>query len=222
MKEQKKFFVFTLVLFSLAVLACLLTPLFSFLSDAVPLSVYAVKPISRLLVVSAPFFPLGVAANVAREERFSHGLVFVGIYTGVELLFSVPLSLIAYDVSFSAPDALTLLIYMLTALVVGLIVLGCLGGGYALFLQREGDASAYSLKNPVARTVALGAASLSIYYLVTEIVDFLSYAQDRLWVLTGAEVFDFCYFVLWILLAGGFAYYVGCFGAKRLSAKAAE
>lgn len=217
MKEQKRFLVFTLVLFALAVAECLLTPLFGLLTEAVPLSVYAVRPLSRLLAVCAPFLTLGVAADAVHKRGFSYGLAFVGIYAGLELLFAVPLSLIAYDVTYSAPYILTLLIYMLTAVVGALILLGCLCIGYLLFLRGSAAVPIAFRQSPAARTVGLSAAALSLYYLTVEIIDFISYAKDRLWILMGADLFDFCYFVLWILLCGAAAVAIGCFGAKRLS-----
>lgn len=217
MKQSRSFLFFALSIVGFAVLECLLTALLSpNLEDSLFLS--RVFPyVARVLAVFPPFLALGAAVEAIRVHGLGYSLIYMGIYAGVTFFEQIPLSLISYSPANSAPYAVILLSYMLVAFVTVLLFFLALLLGYAIFMQNEivsEDTALFSLKGNDARVLALAAALLTAYHIIQEIVDIFAYLKDKLYIITGEDLFAMLLSILFFLLLG-----VLCFCVGRVSGR---
>lgn len=166
-----------------------------------------------------PFLALGVAVGAIRTRGFAFALLFVGIYAGIDLFTQVPLSLFAYAVTDSASYGAILFSYMLSSAVFSLALLFALLLGYALFMQHKSqaaDRALFSLRDGGARVLALCAAIFTAYRFLSRLLDILSYAKSKLYILSAEDILDFGVSLLFVLLLGVLSFAVGRFAERRL------
>lgn len=212
MKQSKRILIFALSVAGFALLECLLTALLSpHISESLFLT--RIFPyLARLLAVIPPFLALGAAVNAIRVRGLGYSLLYLGIYAAIALFSQIPLSLISYSEEYSAPYALLLLSYMLSAALTALLLLFALLLGYALFMQSEHpseDTPLFSVAGRDARMVLLTSSLLTLYHLIREAIDVVSYLKDKMYIITGEDVlsmlFSFCFFIA----LGVFCFFVG-------------
>ena len=214
MKQSKQFLFFTLTLVGFAALECVLTALLSPLLEESLFLTRVFPFLARVLAVIPPFLALGTAVGAVRTRSFSYGLAFFGIYATVTLFFRIPLSLIEYSPVYSAPYAVLLLSYMLSAIVTVLLFFLLLLLGYAIFL-RDGeavDAPLLSLRGGDAKALALAACVLTLYHLVREVIDIFAWAKDNLYIISAEDLISMLSSLLFFLLLG-----VLCFTTGRVA-----
>ncbi|MBE6655592.1 MAG: hypothetical protein E7609_01820 [Ruminococcaceae bacterium] len=212
MKQSKQILFFTLSVVGFATFECLLTALLSplveeslFLSRIFP---YA----ARLLAVIPPFLALGTAVGAIRVRGLGYSLLFIGIYAAVSLFAQIPISLFAYSEADSAPYALLLFSYMLSAAVTALLFLFALLLGYAIFLQNERvseDTPLFSLQGKDARALALAAALLTLYHLIREVIDIFGYVRDNLYIVAWEDLLFMLLSLFFFLALGVFCFCTG-------------
>ena len=212
MKRSRSFLFFTLSIFGLAVLECLLTGLLSpHLEDSLFLS--RVFPyVARVLAVIPPFLALGATVEAIRVRGLGYSLIYMGIYAGITLFAQIPLSLISYSPANSAPYAVILFSYMLVALVTVLLFVLSLLLGYAIFMQNDRvseDTPLFSLKGNDARALMLAAALLTAYHVIREIVSVFKYLKDKMYIVTGEDLFSMLFSLLFFFALGVFCFLVG-------------
>ena len=221
MKPSKQILFFTLSVAGFAALECLLT---AFLSPLVEESLFLSRSfpyIARLLAVIPPFLALGTAVEAIRVRGLGYAYIYMGIYAGVTLFAQIPLSLVAYDPSYSAPYAVLLLSYMLSAVVTVALFSLFLLLGYALFMQNETaseDTPIFSLQGKDARVLALGAALLTLYHLILEGIGIVEYINDRLGIITGEDLFSMAFSILFFSALGVFCFLVGRISSRLFPA----
>ena len=212
MKQSKQILFFTLTVALFAAIECVLTALLAPLL-AESLFLTRVFPfIARLLAVIPPFLAIGTAVGAIRVRGLAYSFVFLGIYAGISLLSQIPLSFFAYSASDSAPYALLLFSYMLSAAVTALLFVLALLLGYALFMQGKRisvDTRLFSLEEGAARTVALASALLTLYHIIREIIDIFVYFKEKLYIVTGEDIFSMALSLLFFLALGVFCFSVG-------------
>lgn len=212
MKQSKRILFFTLTVAGFALLECVLTALLSpHVADSLFLS-RTFPYLARLLAVIPPFLALGAAVEAIRVRGLGYSLLFIGIYAATSLFSQIPLSLIEYSEAYSAPYAILLLSYMLSAAVTALIFLLALLLGYTLFMQSEQvseDTPLFSLKGRDARVLLLVSGLLTLYHLIREGIDVVLYLKNKMYIIAGEDIlsilFSFCFF----LALGAFCFTVG-------------
>ncbi len=211
MKQSRLFLFFTLTLCGFAVLECVLTALLSPLMEESLFLTRVFPFVARALAVIPPFLAIGTAVGAIRTRSLSFGLAFFGIYAAVTLFFQIPLSLIAYSPAGSAPYALLLVSYLLSAAVTVLLFFLALLLGYAIFL-REGeatDAPLLSLRGGDARALALIACILTLYHLVREVIDIFAWAKNNLYIISAEDLISMLFSLFFFLCLGVFCFLTG-------------
>ena len=216
MKASRQILLFSFTLVGFWVLAPALSALLGLVSpDNVFLS-QLLFYLSRLLTAIPPFFMLGVAVDALRVRGMGYAIALAGIYAGLDLFLQVPLSLLTYDsVASSAPFWLILLTALLSSLLSSAIFLLFLILGYAVFMQgrpEDKKAPLLSLGDGSARVLGLCALAFTLYHLIYEIIDMVSYAKDKLYILSSEDILDMGISLLFFLFLGFFVFY-----AARLS-----
>lgn len=212
MKPSKQFLFFTLTVFGFAAVECVLT---AFLSPMLEESLFLTRVfpfVARVLAVIPPFLAIGTAVGAVRTRSFSYGLAFFGIYAAVLLFSQIPLSLLAYSPESSAPYAVLLLSYMISATVTALLFFLALLLGYAIFL-RDGEYTEstplLSLRGGSARAIALVACILTLYHLVLEVIGIFTWAKENLYIISAEDLISMLFSLLFFLLLGVFCFVTG-------------
>ena len=210
MKQSKQLLFYTLILCFFFALECVLTAVFSpllaksvFLSTVLPF-------VFRLFAVIPPFLALGLAFSSVRIRSLPYALIFIGIYATVALSSQIPLSLLAFAEAESGSYVTILFSYMLTAALTALLFLFFFLLGYALFLQGDTktERKFFTLADSEARALALSALLLGVYTLVREIIDMISYAKDKLYILTGEDIVSMIASILFFTALGFFTFFI--------------
>ncbi len=220
MKASRQILVFSFVLLGF----WLLSPAVTALSGVLPADSIFLSQLflyfSRLLTAIPPFFMLGVATGALRVRGTAYAVALVGIYAGLDLFLQVPLTLLAYDsAASSAPFWLILLSELLSSALSCAIFLLFLVLGYALFMQgRQCDKTAplFSLRDGSARVLGLCALAFTLYHLIYEIIDMVSYASDKLYILSSEDILDMGISLLFFLFLGFFVFFVARLSERLL------
>lgn len=212
MKQSKQFLFFTLTVLGFALLECLLTAILSpYLSESLFLS-RTFPFVARVLAVIPPFLALGAAVEAIRVRGLGYSMIFIGIYAMIALLSQIPLSLISYTEDLSAPYALLLFTYMLSAAVTALLLFLALLLGYMLFMQNETtseDTPILSLEGRDARVLLLVSAILTLYHLIRETIDIVGYIRDQMNIVSGDDVLSIILTICFFLALGVFCFVTG-------------
>lgn len=216
MKTSRQILIFSFILVGFGVLAPALSALLGLVPPDNVFLFQLLFYLSRLLTAIPPFFMLGVAVGSLRVRGMGYAIALAGIYAGLDLFLQVPLTLLTYDsVASSAPFWLILLSELLSSLLSSAIFLLFLILGYAVFIQgRQEDKKAplLSLGDGSARVLGLCALAFTLYHLIYEIIDMVSYAKDKLYILSSEDVLDMGISLFFFLFLGFFVFY-----AARLS-----
>ena len=216
MKQLKQFLLFGLTLFGFAALECVLTLLLSpLLEDSLFLT--RVFPFAaRVLAVIPPFLTFGVAVAAVRVRSLSYALSFFGIYATISLFFQIPLSLFNYTPANSAPYAVMMLSYMISAAITVLFFLLVFLLSNTLFLRDGGkdDGAILSLRSGEARAVLTMAVLLTVYHLIREVIDIFAWAKENLYIIAAEDLISMLFSFLFFLALGVFCYAVGRVGGK--------
>ena len=211
MKQSKQFLLFSLTLFGFAAVECVLTALLSPLLEDSLFLTRTFPFVARALALIPPFLTLGTAVGATRVRSLSYALSFFGIYAAVTLFFQIPLSLLAYSPANSAPYAILLLSYMISALATVLLFFLSFLLAYAIFLKEgEGEnAPLFSLNGGEARAVALCALILTLYHLVREVIDIFAWARDNLYIISAEDLISMLFSLFFFLVLGAFCFATG-------------
>lgn len=208
-KATKQILLFTAVAVFLAALECALTPLIAYLQKGESVLLYILYYASNALALIAPFAMLGVAWGAARVRSLGYAMIFFGIYALSDILLQLPLSLFAYYADPIYLYSEILFTYMLTSIVTSLIFLLIFILCFSLFFYKRGEDAEkkiFTWRSPCARAAAIGAGAFTLYRMIGEITEMAEYAKAKLYVLSGEDIFDFIFTVLFILLTGVLSY----------------
>ena len=212
MKQNKRILFFILTVLGFSLLECLLTALLSPLVTE-SLFVSRVFPyFTRLLAVIPPFLALGAATEAIRVRGLGYATLYIGIYAAHSLLAQIPLSLIVYTESYSAPYGTVLFSHMLSATVTALLFFLFLLLGYAVFMQSERvseDTPIFSCRGRDARVILLASAILTLYHGLRELIDFFVYLRDKLYIVSGEDLLSILFSICFFLALGVFCFFTG-------------
>ena len=119
----------------------------------------------------------------------------------------------AYLSDTTAYYGVVLFSYMLSSLITALLFFLLLVLGFAIFLQGKKDLAPkeriFSVRDGGAAVLWTVAGLLTVYNLVTEVIDILSYAKDKLYILSSEDIFDMLLSILFTLFLCVFCFVTG-------------